>query len=86
MPVTVDGKHDFSGACAPETSLFSHRTFSVGVFQWVQKASGKGLKKSPAKVRVVGLCSCPLAVYAEAAWICKLLDKGEYTGPKRVTV
>jgi len=86
MPVTVDGKHDFSGACAPETSLFAHRTFSVGVFQWVLKASGKGLKKTKAKVRVFGVCSDPGAVYAEATRICALLDSGEYTGPKRVTV
>ena len=82
------GKHDFTGACAPSHAFASRSwiTFSVGVFQWLPKASGKGLKRGPVKVRVAGLVSDPEAVNAKAREIAAQLDAGTYSGPRRVDV
>ena len=70
------GKHDFSGSCTPDKTFYWN-TFSVGIFEWVQKAGGKGLKKSAVKYRVKGYSSNPEAVYARAKEICEKLDNGE---------
>jgi hypothetical protein len=41
---------DYDGACDPAKSRSrSMQTFSVGVFQWLPKKSGKGLKRGPVK-------------------------------------
>jgi hypothetical protein len=80
------GKHGFSGACRPGSGWAGHHTFSVGVFQWVQKASGKGCKKSAVKVRVSGSTAHPERVDAKATEIVEALDAGTYTGPKHVRV
>ena len=80
-------KHDFSGAYAPGgLSGFNNNTFSVGIFQWVPKANGKGLKKSAVKVRVKGYVSQPEKVYEAAKRICAELDAGTYTGKRYVSV
>jgi hypothetical protein len=82
------GRHDFSGRCESidfcEASLFA--TFSVGVFQWVPKMSGKGMKKSKVKVRVIGLAGQADAVYSRAREIAGQLDAGTYDGTKVVRV
>lgn len=83
------GKHDYAGACDPAGKIlptFRYETFSVGVFRWRQKAAGRGLKKGPTLVRVVGSMGQPELVYAKALEIVRLLDAGEYRGPKRVQV
>ena len=79
------GEHSYSGSCAPGQSKFSRfQTFSVGVFEWLPKASGKGLKKSKVKVRISGSSSQPDIVYREAERVAYALDKGTYKGPKNV--
>ena len=84
------GKHDFDGNCAPgaagEIKYFAQDTFSVGIFQWVLKSSGKGCKRSAVKVRVKGSFDRPAGVYAKAREIANALDAGTYSGPKNVTV
>lgn len=82
------GKHDFEGNCAPEETgtIRNQETFSVGIFQWVPKSSGKGCKRSAVKVRVKGPFHKPSAVYAKAGEIVSALDAGTYSGPKNVTV
>jgi hypothetical protein len=45
-------------------------TFSAGVFQWLPKTSGKGLKKSN-KIRVNGYVADPDSVYAKAEELCR---------------
>ena len=81
------GMHWFSGSCAPGGNTYvTCETFSVGIFEWVPKKSGKGLKKSAVKLRVSGLVSNPQPVFEKAVEICKSLDAGTYTGPKRVLV
>jgi len=56
------------------------------VFEWLPKASGKGLKKGPVKVRVSGPARFPDIVEREAKRVVAALDAGTYTGPKRITV
>jgi hypothetical protein len=61
-----------------EKSDFDHAgdrfsTFSVGVFQWIPKASGKGLKKSKT-IRVKGYVADPESAYGRAAELCKTLN------------
>ena len=81
--------HGFDGSCCPGRSgvLWANQiTFSLGVFEILPKASGKGTKRGPVKVRVYGFVSDPDSVYAKAREIVDLLDRGEYTGPKTVRV
>ena len=80
------GKHGFSGACVPGSGWPGQHTFSVGVYEWVPKASGKGCKKSAVKVRVSGPIDDYDRVYAKAAEITAAIDAGTYTGPKHVRV
>ncbi len=84
------GKHGFIGACAPGEQKvfmgFNQLTFSVGIFEWIPKSGGKGVKKSAVKVRVTGPCSNPEAVKAKAEEIVAQLDAGTYSGPKNVKV
>ena len=77
-------KHDFSGECAPNPDAHVHwsETFSVGIFQWLPKSRGKGLKKGKVKYRVKGACHKPDKVYLRAAWVCKEMDNG-WVPPKK---
>jgi hypothetical protein len=79
-------EHDFSGACEPGRAHGVHQTFSLGVFQWVAKAGGKGLKKSSVKVRVSGSVYEAERVREAARKVCNELDAGTYSGPKAVRV
>lgn len=84
------GKHAFEGGCAPGSDgmlkYSIQETFSLGIFQWVPKSSGKGCKRSAVKVRVKGAVDKPSAVYSKAGEIVAALDAGTYTGPKNVSV
>lgn len=80
-------KHDFDGACIPKKGVIStYKTFSVGVFQWLPKSRGKGLKRGPVKVRVSGLCRASTVVFATARGIVEALDENRYSGPRNVNV
>jgi hypothetical protein len=48
-------------------------TFSIAIFQWQPKASGKGLKKVNAS-RVCGYGADPQSMYAKAQDICDRLN------------
>jgi hypothetical protein len=48
-------------------------TFSVGVFQWLPRASGRGLKKSTS-IRVKGYAAEHKLVYHKAAELCRRLN------------
>lgn len=81
------GLHDFDGSCAPEPGRYHWAgTFSVGVFAYVERAGGKGLKRGHVSVRIKGLSSDPESVYAKAREICEALDAGAYDGPAMVRV
>ena len=80
-------RHDFSGSCAPNFKGSSmHNTFSVGIFQWLPKASGKGLKKSAVKFRVKGNVSDAKKVYVIAKMHCLLMNDGKIPTTKSMTV
>lgn len=92
------GKHAYAGSCGPladgecaapagfEPGWPSGETFSVGVFQWVLLASGKGVKRGRVKVRVGGRIGDAHKVAEKAREVCQELDAGTYTGPKKVMV
>jgi hypothetical protein len=64
---------DYDRAAAEEMLRRGFDTFSVGVFQWVPKASGKGLKRSTA-IRVLGYTADPESVFAKADELCRHLN------------
>lgn len=73
------GRHDFSGGYAPGNSRpygNNCETFSVGIFKWVPKSNGKGLKKSTVVHRVKGYSSSPDIVYDAAQKLCEKMDNG----------
>ncbi len=51
-----------------------YRTLSVGIFQWLPKASGKGLKRSPAAARVLGYMAEADRVFSKAGELCHRLN------------
>lgn len=81
-------KHGFDGSCAPgaSTGFASQIGFSVGVFQWVPKSGGKGLKRTAVKVRVKGWVRDAEKVYSKAREVCQLLDAGGVVGQKSISV
>ncbi len=85
----VAGQHDYHGACAPgnapPTWTSRHFRFSVGCFQYLPKANGRGVKRGPVKVRITGFTRSPELVYEKAAEVCRQLDAGTYNGPRNIT-
>ena len=83
-----EGKHDYSGACAPEPDCQRtwNGTFSVGIFKWLLTKDGKGLKKSPVKFRVKGSIRDSELMYSTAQRICKEMDDGIFPKEKSMTV
>ena len=70
-------KHGYSGSCSPKDGhgvWDSQETFSVGIFQWIPKSSGTGLKKTAVKYRVKGRVEQYKAVYKRAEEICSRMD------------
>jgi len=62
------GIWDYYGECDPahDKSGYIYHTFSVGVFQWVSKASGKGTKRGKIVARIKGDVADPQSVYKAA--------------------
>jgi len=86
MASGTPGTHGIDGACAPGSgSWASQQTFSVGIFEWVPKAGGKGTKRGKVKVRVKGSVSQQEQVLAKAREIAAQLDARRYTGGTSVT-
>ena len=69
--------HDFSNNYMPTNSQIyvNFSSFSVGIFRWLPKASGKGLKKSAVMYRVKGDPSNLEPVYKRAKEICEEFDE-----------
>jgi len=78
--------HDFSGSCSPGSIMAPQKTFSVGIFKWVSKANGKGLKKSAVIHRVRGYVSDPEEVYKVAGNLCDYFDNGGVKKKKCTTL
>ena len=77
---------DWDGGCIPAEGLkdcsCENRTFSVGIFQWIPKKDGKGLKRGKAIKRIRGYSSNPEEVYRKAEGICKGLNEQWELGGK----
>jgi hypothetical protein len=83
------GKHDYDGGYKPENSLpFGEtcKTFSVGIFRWLPKVNGKGLKRSAVIFRVKGPVSMEEKVYETAESLCENFDSGVIPAQKSCTV
>lgn len=57
-----EGEWDFDGSCAPNEdgsgrTFQGQETFTLGVFQWEQMKSRKGLKKGKVQKRIKGTVS-----------------------------
>ena len=77
-----EGMWDWHGSCDPATptgEYMPYRTFSVGCFQWVSRANGKGLKRGRVRYRVKGPKSDPQSVYREAQSFCNLKNSRDLT-------
>jgi len=69
---------DYDAGCKPGWSSrsSSQLTFSVGVFQWVPKLSGEGIKRAKVIKRFKGYMSNPEIVYTAAEnYITNYLEK-----------
>jgi hypothetical protein len=74
--VPTAGLWDFDGECKPEivaVCASNQQTFSVSVFQWIPKSSGKGLKRSKAIKRITGSVNDFEKIYSKAELFC--IDK-----------
>lgn len=61
------GDWDYYGMCTPgERGHTWNKSFSIGIFQWIPKASGKGIKKGKAVKRVHGLVTEKKSVFKKA--------------------
>lgn len=73
------GQYDYDGSCMPregQPRLSGQTSFSVGVFQWINMAHGKGLKRGKVLTRVSGLVSEASIVVSVARDVCRLLQNG----------
>jgi len=75
---------DYSGECDPlkrggGRHTASIRTFSLGIFQWVPKSGGRGLrgelKRGKVVKRIRGYVVCPEEAHAEAQMIVDLWNE-----------
>ena len=80
-------QYGYSGGCTPRENFFTPcNTFSVGIFPLVPLPDGKGTKRGKVVVRVKGKTSEPKKVTDKAKEIISLLEEGNYSGPKIVSV
>ena len=83
IDMTLEGKHAYNGACAGNKNM---ATFSVGIFEWLRKWDGKGLKRSAVKYRIRGPQSKADEIYARAKEVCGMFDKGWEIASKSETI
>jgi len=74
MKEPQEDKYWYAGECGPGSQYPTGETFSVGIFKWVKKTSGKGFKKSAVVYRVKGITNKPERVYNRAEEVCKMMD------------
>lgn len=77
------GQWDWDGSCKPHGGVVGWpgmQTFSVGIFQWVAKSSGKGVKRSKTVERIKGPVSRAEEIYAKARARCAELNGGSPDG------
>lgn len=77
------GKHDYDRDAAL-TGPGLNKTFSVGIFKWELKSSGKQMKKGKCVVRVAGEVAKAEDVFKMAENIVSHLDSDLWDGRKTV--
>ena len=83
----VSGSCDYSGYWSSDSNSCSlNNTFSVGIFKWLSKKTGHGLKKSKVLFRVKGYVSNPSLVYKTAIKICQEMANGIFPKTKLMWV
>jgi len=82
----IPGTHGFSAPRIPDRYITPWETFSIGVFEWAQKANGEGVKRGKRKVLVTGYLADVRNVEAQAREIAEQLDAGTYQGKTNVFV
>lgn len=80
------GKHDYDKSTANRFASGSEKSFSVNIFRRELKLNKKQMKRGKGLVRVTGSPSVKEKVFAEAERIIKLLDSGQWSGQKNVSV
>jgi len=77
---------DFDGQCAPGKLWSGGLTFSVGIFQWIPKRGGRGLrgeiKHGPVVQRVKGSTSNPNEVFNKAREIVEDMNRRGVNVPR----
>lgn len=79
------GRHDYDRYSAERFAQSCIR-FSVNIFKWVAKSRGKGMKRSPCVIRVIGLSSDAENVFEQCDNLIERLDRGETFKSKTITV
>jgi hypothetical protein len=70
-------EYDFDGACAPgQPGAYAHAvSFSLGIFQWIPRASKKGLKRGKVVRRIKGYLRNPEEALGRARAVCEELNR-----------
>jgi len=73
------GTWDYWGKLDPShwISRIYWQTFSVGVFQWIAKSNGKGVKRGKSIKRFSGFVADPECVYRQVRAFIEEQEKGE---------
>ena len=80
------GKYDFDAESAKSFASWGGQSFSVNIFQWGLKSSGKEMKPLKCTVRVKGNCSDVDKVLSFCENVVNDLDNGIWDGRKTVYV
>ena len=80
------GKHDYDKERAEKFASWEGGSFSVNIFQWELKNSGKEMKKSKCVVRVSGRNVDKEKVFELCDKIVKDLDNNMWDGRKTVSI
>lgn len=80
------GKHDYDKDSAGIFASWGGRTFSINIFKWELKSSGKEMKRGTCVVRVKSKTLIKEKAFAEAERIVGLLDDGKWDGRKTINV
>jgi hypothetical protein len=85
----IIGTHVFEAGCQPvkaDGRLSGYHTFTISIYPWVARSSGRGVKRGPAVVRVNAYSVDHKMAFERAADIVRQLDAGNYAGPKKVNL
>jgi hypothetical protein len=80
------GKYDYDKSEAEKFSACGGKSFSVGIFKWELKSSGKEMKRGATVVRVHGAPDYMKYVFETVESIIRDLDRNEWVGKKNIFI